>query len=170
MHKGASDNQQSRAVRAVLNRRANDQLDPTVFAEKADRERTKAALIAQRGAITSRVSHLSALIERANGVRREGGCGVPAKTFGGWKIERAQLVQEQHDVEAKLSELKAFSDQTKESRLRDFNSVFVDLAKEMLAGEVFNRLVIASYHRLGTVPAAEKPDWAPPVSVRGTSR
>jgi hypothetical protein len=150
MFKRTSENMQSRQRRQSLDSRDNSAgIDETVF---KDPEEQRAQLIIQKGELQSKSSSLNAQIKlaRRRYTFREPGT-VPLRTVERWEIERQGICAQITAIDKRLTEMKVdYSAASRRRREADgFAETFKEVAREMLADPVFQRLITATIHRCG---------------------
>lgn len=144
MHKGHSDSAQSRARRAVIHSSKNAGLDQGVFRYDDD-EREQ--MVNEKRELEDKLRMLSARIQRAKAEVWVSGKYAPPGAFERWNAERAKLLTEVKKRDDYLRRSKSKRDDFIHSTLRDYSQHFHDVAKLMLAHEVYERLQIAALHR-----------------------
>jgi hypothetical protein len=152
--KNTSQNAQSRTDRSALHRRKNESgVDPAVYAEHpaadtiADREK----LIRDKSQVEQHLAAINARLRQAkaafNGnTRSQTGYDTVAR----WESQRATLVGKLTRMNALLSNMNYERRVTQvEAREAEdgFPRLFMTLAREVLADEVYNRIVVAAVHR-----------------------
>lgn len=155
MFKAASSNAVSRDRRLVTESRENTAgIDPSVFRrEKTEKE----SLISQKLLLQQKSGKLKAQIALAKKRHSLNMNGQVAHAIVlKWELERSHIGVEIAEVEKRLADLKfearmaAADAMAKNEKKEDgFDRVFKQMAKEMLAGPVYDRIVLATIHRLG---------------------
>ena len=154
MFKNTSQNAQSRTDRSALHHRKNESgVDPAVYAEHpaadtiADREK----LIRDKSQVEQHLAAINARLRQAkaafNGSTRS---QTGYDTVARWESQRATLVGKLTRMNALLSNMnyERRVTQVEACEAEDgFPRLFMTLAREMLADEVYNRIVVAAVHR-----------------------
>jgi hypothetical protein len=154
MFKRASENSQSRTDRAAVHNRTNESgVDPAAFAAAhADPEVDRAKLIRDKTDAEAKLALINAQLRRAKGAftgntRNQSGHEIVAK----WESQRATLVGRLNRMNALLSQMN-FDRKTKhaddEAQHDNLPKVFMAMAREMLADEIYNRVFVAAVHRM----------------------
>lgn len=146
MYKNTSDAMQSRALRAVTHDTKSD-LDPSAF--KGGSTSPRDAMIARKREVEDELRKLSARIQGAKANAYQNSKYQPPATFARWQRERADLLSEINSIDNKLREMSHNHRLQRREVGQSFDHVFTDLAKKMLASDVYERIAIAAYHRLG---------------------
>jgi hypothetical protein len=152
MHKSAARYEQSRTVRAVIDQRRNDHVDPAAFASDDEWTAARDRLVVEKRVLEADAVDLKARIVRAQRHRgRDGKRVVPSATTRSWEVARTTVVKRISEIEAALVDLKARrptrTDDWGADEHRRFSFLFYRAAKEMLAEPVFERVRIAALHR-----------------------
>ena len=150
--KGTSESSQRRTVQAA--ERSRPVLDRTTFKSPLDPVSERDALVARKIELQKKLSAVRSDLNEAQ-IRRfnkEVGRLVPAAIVARWENEKKDLVQEMHDLEITLMSFKRRRANEAESNTKEFAEVFKQLAKEMLADEVYDRLTVATIHRMSEKP------------------
>ena len=147
--KNQSANTQSRERRKVTQSRVNSGgIDETAF--KSDIEIERHQILLNLKKIEKKLSQLRGQIATARRRYNHGEHGrVAHDTIQKWEAERADLAQEAADHTRILTEMKWERSLQSEARAVEFGSVFKELASEMLAQPVYDRIIQATIHRLG---------------------
>lgn len=148
MFKGLSNNTQTRQRRGALESRANTGgVDETVF---RDPQEHRAQLVLKKGELQTKSSALNAQIKlaRRRYTFREPGT-VPLRTVERWEIERQGICAQITALDKRLTEMKVDLSAVKERERDGFAETFKEVAREMLAEPVFQRLITATIHRCG---------------------
>ena len=77
---------------------------------------------------------------------------IPRDLFNRWTTQKIDTVARIHSLEAKLSLIKRDKIVNSSNRQESFESAFALMAKQMLAGPVYDRILIAAVHRIGGEP------------------
>lgn len=150
MFKSTADNTQSRVRRAVTDNRANIHgIDGAVFdALQSDRDRALQELRAVEDK-SSKLRGQIALARRRHQFNEKG--QVSAGQVHAWEVEHEKLKQKITAIHKRLTELRydkrQFSDEAHRRDNESFGKVFQAMAKEMLAGPIYERILVATIHR-----------------------
>jgi hypothetical protein len=155
MYKNASHNAQSRADRTAQFSHLNEHgVDENVFRTPSDDERARALLVQEKRDLETRMATVNRQISDACAIAKgyRDGRRTPNRQFEHWQADKRLLMTRMADVERKLSDLRmARLDRVKRDAHADkirFERAFVRMAREMLAGPVFDRVFTATIHRL----------------------
>jgi hypothetical protein len=160
MYKRASIGAQGRARGHGIDRSNSGGVDETVWRVPADKlemlaERDRLGL--EKTELQDRVRRLGETIRMAqHNFHRD---GVRSHHYADWQTERSDLISHGLEIDRKLAALRkrlreiaeAEHVEHKERRERlggSLEAVFMTLAKEMLAGPVYDRIMFAAYHRV----------------------
>ncbi len=157
MFKTASTNQQSRSVRTVVESRANSGgIDHTVFknTELFDKlQDEKVSCIEEKRRLELLISDVKYKLSNASSVKHFTGNHVDRTTWQQWNRKKVDLGNKVRDLDAKIAEVNAQIAKINQIRdLRDrksFEAMFFVMAKTLLAGPVYERLIAATIHRMG---------------------
>lgn len=155
--KNTSQNSQGRERRKILNSTQNTGgIDTSAFSEmKLDELQTKDRVVGHQLQETEiKLARVRTVMEEAR-LRRGTWAtrSIPKDTELRWLREKRLLLSELNALRAEHSKIKRAIDQrnqeTKELTQTSFEAVFHALAKEMLAGPVYDRIAMAAIHRIG---------------------
>lgn len=157
MFKTASTNQQSRSVRTVVESRANSGgIDQTAFenTELHDKlQDEKVGLIEEKRRLELMIADVKYKLSNASSVKHFTGNCVDRTTWQQWNKKKLDLSNRVRDIDAKLADVN--SQLAKINQIRDlrdkksFEAMFFVMAKTLLAGPIYERLVAATIHRMG---------------------
>ena len=158
MHKSTARYEQSRTVRAATDQPRNEHVDASSFKETADLERSR--LVAEKKGLEADIFELNARIRRAKALAWDRKVYTNPKTYQGWEFEKVKKVRRTSEIDIRLSSLKkeaadqASAEREAEGRdqYHDFSKAFHQMAKELLAGPVYDRVRIAALHTLKEAP------------------
>lgn len=159
MFKGTSANQQSRERRRVTEDRTNTGgVDPSTFKGPAEYHSVRRELALAKKDAEQKVSMLNAQIAvaRRRYTHNERG-QVDRRTLDRWDAERCNLAAKITGLDRRLTEMKIYGFQHMEADTKSFSEAFKVMAKELLAPDVYNRIITATIHRIGEAePEAEE--------------
>ena len=145
MYGKTSDNSQSRVDRHAQNGRSSDAgIDPSVFARHCDAEIERAKLIDDKAAVEVKLSQVKAQIRSAGTDR------VGQDYKANCEAQRATLVAKLNGINKRLTAMnyaKGVRAAEAKAAADDFPKMFMQLAREMLAGPVYDRITVAAHHR-----------------------
>jgi hypothetical protein len=174
MYKNASQNQQSRTERQAEFGHDNAHgVDPDAFAtsamtDRAERlfavEQKRHLVVERKHNAENKLRQLTGQISRAVTAHRYGKpTAISASMFQALHLQKEQAADDLRAIELELSQLRfdkqqiAFDEErekkktagnSKRDRKESFESVFVDMARTILATPVFDRVATATIHRL----------------------
>jgi len=141
MYKHASKNIQFRERNAALTSRVNTAgIDEATFSRHEVTD-LRAQLMVKKKEIEIALRNMKTQMARAQISR------VSNATWQRWCAERANLISEAQALDLKLTELRAVHLQQRLDNDETFETAFVQVSREMLAEEVFNRLCQAAILR-----------------------
>ena len=149
MHKGTSNALQSRAVRNVIHSTNNSGgVDESAFG--GDDEIERKSLVREKTEIAYELSKIKGEWHLAT-------LSKDRRRLDHLHLSRQALVKKNIDIELRLTELR----RAKKDRQGDpstFERTFMYMAKEMLAGPVYDRVLIATIHRCGETQEGHEND------------
>lgn len=157
MFKTTAVNTQSRERRSVVESRENGGgVERAAFLE--DNLNERGSLVVELHKLESQIARLSEQISIAHRRRMMNlGGQIKPSQIESWEIQKARLKQQLLSVTNALSDLKekrrrdiaAATEENKKrgARGKSFNEIFFEMAKESLAGPVFERVRLAAIHR-----------------------
>jgi hypothetical protein len=156
MFKSTSSNEQHRArgheIRASNNEHG---IDPSAFKSPpiGQLEDEYARLQRQYADAQMRLNEVKRHISAGQGRKRCDGTYVDRKVWSKWHDNKLAIAGELLEINTKLAELKRAIKQARQDVPRTddntFDACFKAMAKELLAGPVYGRLITATIHRLG---------------------
>ena len=157
MYKKASANSQARLSRSAEVSRDNTAgLDPEVFKETATDElseliKKREALVTAKRENEIKLSKLSLEIKMVKGAYSTGRAGISYDSYLRMETERNNLIRSNRALDVRFQELKAaivrVSSTAQSKKHSDFASVFMAVAKELLATPVYDRIVAATIYK-----------------------
>lgn len=145
MFKGSSEHLQRAAVGRTTK---NAGVDPTVWIEKGDEYQSLTTelvgLQAECAAINAQIAESRARL--CNGAP---GKPLPPVAFARVTRRKADIVKRIVAIENRLRPLKAEYKARRAKHFDSFADAFMNMAKEMLAHEVYDRIFVAAAHRMG---------------------
>lgn len=151
MFKSTTDSAQGRSFRAVQNTSRNEHgIDPTTFSALSQE---RARLVARKMEIERGVRVLKLKIGDAHARKIGVRVGSPTSnaTFKKWCSDKDKLLAESLKIETRLIEIRASraskSREEEFDREKRFERTFMRMAKEMLAHDVYDRIVTAAIHQ-----------------------
>jgi hypothetical protein len=175
MHKKTSDHLQSRAVRAVLDSTANDVIDETAFIDEASPLREvsyakqraalralpdREALVAQKLRLQTRIAEARATLSYERSRLPHAQRSDPRRWLAPYYAELDRLALQLKRTDLALAETKKNlgmqsctlsrheTRERKEAKQAEFYEAFFLMARTMLAGPVFDRVLAAAQHRI----------------------
>lgn len=146
MFKNASDNAQSRARRAVVETTTNSAgVDEDTYRRGEGR---RDELVIRKKELESKAAAILLTIKQATGRARRTGRYSDGTHWNRWQRDLEATKAEIREVERELIPLNTARRNRMIVNERSFERVFIHLAKEMLAGPVYERLVAAAIHRV----------------------
>lgn len=147
MYKSTSTNSQRRTVARASNSTANSAgVDPSSFAN--DKHQAWLDARDRKRGLETKLTELNAMIKdaksRYSGVIKGG--IVNYSTVVGWERARAKLVHEIKQLDGELATFNIQKGLSRDADARSFERVFIRTARDMLAPDVFNRILIAATH------------------------
>lgn len=152
MFKKTSANSQSRERRKALDTTANSAgIDEAAFAhDTTDPAELRRSLILKKKALEEKSSLLNrniALAKRRYNFREPGTVNI--ETIRRWETEKANLSSQITRMDSLITKIKFDLAIKSDAEHRTFAETFKDMAREILADEVFQRILIATIHRIG---------------------
>lgn len=148
MFKEASRSRQERAVRSVVHDRRNSRgVDDSVYRDPQDE---REILKAQKKETEGKIVKLKQMILEANSRKFTKRPGVDYRIKERWQADLLKLQRISTEIDVKLIGHKAKRRRVHEQKDRLFADAFLEVAKEMLAQPVIDRLVVAAAHRMGS--------------------
>ncbi len=158
MYKKASQSQQRRtssgnfASLKEMSSRNDGGVDPTVFSVSAkensplrELEIQKRALMAEMNSLTAKSADLKNRVQRAQVTRANTGKYTNLNTYTQWQLDLRSVGQEISRVQGQLF---IVNSEIKSIRKSEPERIFVDVAKEFLAGDVFHKLMEIAIMRM----------------------
>lgn len=146
---GAARYEQGRLNRVTDHSPRNDIVDPAAFKGNAELNRDDA--VVRKKILEGEIAVLKARIARAKAQVWEKNTFAPREAFHRWNVKLAEYISEVTKLDAFLREANAArpkaADWDSEAR-HDFAECFAQMAKEMLADVVYDRVRIAALHRM----------------------
>jgi len=154
MFKKTSDNTQHRErAKAEHSRTNTGGIDPTAFITTDELLQQRVRLVTRKQEIERAQGKIKSQFSEAGRRLHTEGKSMPPGVISRWKKEQERLREEKQAIEAELQAIKAATlqkiNQQEEEKWKDYNYVFRVMAKDMLAGEVYQRIEIAALHRMG---------------------
>lgn len=113
----------------------------------------KRAISERKVSVEVKLAKINASIDRAQLNRQTTGGFVPRKTWLKWQEQKASLIcelnelrQQESDIRLKLSSI---AGTVRTLGRETFERAFFNCAKQMLADDVFERILTAAHHRAG---------------------
>lgn len=155
MFKKSSDSSQSRALRSVVDSRKNSAgVDPGSFRQGQTEESLgsrKKRILQEKTAVEGRLAALNHSIAQAKNNHRH---NSPRQTGYDWLAiaasQRLALIRKVNWCQNQLAEIKTeelATQETREVQIRGIPDFFMELAEELLAKPVFDRVLVAAIHR-----------------------
>ena len=152
MFKKTSDNTQGRERRKALDTTTNSGgVDETAFAhDPKSRAELRRSLIVKKQALEAKNRLLNrniALAKRRFTYREPG--AVSYETVRRWELEKSNISSEITRIDSLITKIKFELIVSAEAEQKTFAETFKDMARELLADDVFQRILIATIHRIG---------------------
>lgn len=145
MFKGNSENIQRRERNQVLLGKKNDGIEHDVWREdRSASDDRKMELVSRKTEAEKKICQLNAALGEygRRNITKEGKYAI-------WASERQKLVVVVAEIEKQLSAIRMVRAHSGKIEKQTFAEVFKTMAKEMLAGPVYDRLITATIHRCG---------------------
>lgn len=161
MYKKQSLMMQERAVRSVITDLRSAGIDPETWqsAESKDLLRQRDCLIDHKLRCQQQLNEINTRIKRAGSIARETGRYQPPAVYQGWLDEKNRVAAQDIEICAHLRQIKEvmrekkIADYPRREAPAEYYVAFYEMARELLAGPVFERVRTAAHHR--TQEAAE---------------
>jgi hypothetical protein len=150
MFKKTSNAMQSRQRRSVTETTKNTSgVDKSVWKSRDEDQSERSRLIFAKKEVEAKLSKIKRDILSAN-VRYHNHAGKPltSSQYQGLLMRKEILVNELNELDKRLLELRLNGDARRNIETNNFGTEFKIMAKELLAEEVYNRIVYATIHRL----------------------
>lgn len=148
MRKTQSKNTVSRDRRSVEMSTKSDGVDKDVFNTFSRLASETAQLGSEKKVLEMELSVLNHSISRAKSQAYHNGKYVEPASWKRMNDEVVRIRKKIIEIEKRLAVLKAKRSAEKDLFDVSFDSVFKEVARELLAGDIFNRLVTATVHRI----------------------
>src|SRR6516162_9365735 len=147
MFKKTSDNTQHRErAKAEHSRTNTGGIDPTAFITTDELLQQRVRLVTRKQEIERAQGKIKSQFSEAGRRLHTEGKSMPPGVISRWKKEQERLREEKQAIKAATLQK---INQQEEEKWKDYNYVFRVMAKDMLAGEVYQRIEIAALHRMG---------------------
>jgi hypothetical protein len=153
MFKSTSSNEQRR-VRSEGPSVSNNVhgIDPSVFKDPSSQpEEELEKLRDQYADALMRLNNVKRQISAGQGRKRSDGSYVDRRVWAKWQDEKLAIAGELLEINTRISHLKKQVKQANVALKKEdtFDACFKEVAKELLARPVYDRLITATIHRLG---------------------
>jgi hypothetical protein len=158
MYKKANAGAQDRTDRQALVGHINEHgIDPGVFnsLDQLNAERLRDQLVLDKKKLEAKCAELKRKIGDANAVYKgyRRGFIIPTSVFRGWSAEIEQGKRKILQIEEQLNEYKDHYRQRNIDadieRQKRFERIFFEMARELLATPIYERILNATLHRVG---------------------
>lgn len=145
MYKGAANHLVRRSVATATSTKANTAgVDPTAFAAPDDPEVQRQKLVEEKRDLEGRLTVLNGNITAVKTRRHTVQSSIALDRL---MEERQRLIAQRNKLDHALLKLKPVIVHRRENEDADLHSAFFTMAKQILAADVFNRVLVAAVHR-----------------------